>query len=108
MYSNSKINLNITLRSIQTGIPLRAFDIMGNGGCLLTNYQQDFLEYFEPDKDLIMYGSDEEALEKTEFYLKNDTEREKIAYNGFQKVMNYHTSLDRVEVMRGVLEEYWS
>lgn len=108
VYSNSKINLNITLRSIQTGIPLRAFDIMGNGGCLLTNYQQDFLEYFEPDKDLIMYGSDEEALEKTEFYLKNDTEREKIAYNGFQKVMNYHTYLDRVEVMRGVLEEYWS
>lgn len=108
VYSNSKINLNITLRSIQTGIPLRAFDIMGNGGCLLTNYQEDFLEYFEPDKDLIMYGSQDEALEKIEFYLKNDTIREKIAHSGFQKVMNGHTYSDRVDVLCSFLEEYWS
>ncbi len=39
VFLNSKINLNITLRSIKTGIPLRAFDIMGSGGFLLTNYQ---------------------------------------------------------------------
>jgi len=48
VYANSKINLNISLRSIQTGIPLRAFDIMGCGGFLLTNFQEDYLEYFEP------------------------------------------------------------
>lgn len=107
VFNNSKINLNITLRSIQTGIPLRAFDIMGNGGCLLTNYQEDFLEYFEPDKDLLMYGSHEEALEKTEFYLKNDTLREKIAKNGLQNVMNNHTYSDRVEVICSFVEEYW-
>ena len=107
VYSNSKINLNISLRSIQTGIPLRAFDIMGNGGCLLTNYQQDFLEYFEPDKDLLMYGSDEEAMEKIKFYLENDSAREKIANSGFQKVMNAHTYSDRIKVISNFLEEYW-
>lgn len=107
VFSNSKINLNITLRSIQTGIPLRAFDIMGNGGCLLTNYQEDFMEYFEPDKDLLVYGSHEEALDKAEFYLKNDSLREKIAINGLENVMNNHTYSDRIEVICSFVEEYW-
>ena len=43
VFKHSKINLNITLRSIRTGIPLRAMDIMGCGGFLLTNFQEDFL-----------------------------------------------------------------
>ena len=50
----------------------------------------------------------EEAIEKIEFYLKNDTIRDRIAYSGFQKVMNGHTYSDRVEVMCSFLEEYWS
>ena len=43
VFKNTKINLNMTLRSIWTGIPLRAIDVMGCGGFLLTNYQADFL-----------------------------------------------------------------
>lgn len=107
VFKNSKINLNITLRSIQTGIPLRAFDIMGNKGFLLTNYQEDYMEYFEPDKDFVMYGSYEEAVEKAVYYLKNEEERKKIANNGFDKVMKEHTYTDRVNVMCSFIEEYW-
>lgn len=46
VFKTSKINLNISLRSIKSGIPLRAFDIMGAGGFLLTNFQADFLLSF--------------------------------------------------------------
>lgn len=35
VFKNSAINLNMTLRSIHTGIPLRAMDIMGCGGFLV-------------------------------------------------------------------------
>ena len=38
VFKCSDINLNITLRSIKTGIPLRAMDIMGAGGFLMSNY----------------------------------------------------------------------
>ena len=48
IFQNSRINLNITLKSIQTGIPLRCMDIMGSGGFLLSNFQSDFLDYFVP------------------------------------------------------------
>ena len=39
VFACSRINLNPSLRTIQTGIPLRAFDIMGAGGFLLSNSQ---------------------------------------------------------------------
>lgn len=107
VFANSKINLNITLRSIQTGIPLRAFDIMGCGGFLLSNYQEDFLEYFEPDEDMIFYSSYEELLDKAEFYLTHDELRKKIARNAHEKVAAEHTYLQRAQTMFSLVKEYW-
>lgn len=52
MFANSKVNLNITLRNIRTGIPLRALDIMGAGGFLLTNYCYELSEYMNDGDDL--------------------------------------------------------
>ncbi len=86
VFHKSRINLNITLRSIISGIPLRALDIMGCGGFLLTNYQADFLDCFTPDEDFVYYDSKQDMLEKTDYYLKHDTERKKIAENGYIKI----------------------
>ena len=66
VFANSKINLNITLKSIQSGIPLRAMDIMGAGGFLLTNFQADFLDYFTPEEDFVYYNDTEDLLNKIE------------------------------------------
>ncbi len=107
VYHNSKINMNISLRSIQTGIPLRAFDIMGCGGLLLSNYQEDFLECFEPDVDFLMYGSHEEAVEKAAYYITHEEERKQIALNGLRRVMEEHTYLHRVRVMDAWIKDYW-
>lgn len=43
IFNNTRINLNITLRSIKSGIPLRGMDVMGAGGFLMSNYQADFM-----------------------------------------------------------------
>lgn len=91
VFKCSKINLNITLRSIHSGIPLRAFDIMGSGGFLLTNFQSDFPEYFEPDRDFVYFESPEDMTDKCRFYLKHDELRQKIAENGYEKVKKDHT-----------------
>lgn len=82
----AKINLNISLRSIHTGMPLRALDILGCGGFLLTNYQADFLDYFEPGKDFVYYESISQVNELVAYYLEHDREREDIARNGYRKV----------------------
>lgn len=105
IFKNSKINLNMTLRSIHTGIPLRAMDIMGCGGFLLTNYQEDFLEYFEPGIDYVYYSSREELAELTDYFLLHEQERMEIAKNGYEKVKAGHTYRDRVEALITCMKE---
>ncbi|TCL54024.1 spore maturation protein CgeB [Kineothrix alysoides] len=99
IYKCSKINLNVSLKSIISGIPLRAFDIMGCGGFLLSNYQEDFLEYFIPGQDYVYYEDYDDLLNKADYYLVHEKEREEIARNGYEKVKKYHTYKERVDTI---------
>ncbi|MBQ6888599.1 MAG: glycosyltransferase [Lachnospiraceae bacterium] len=99
VFKNTKINLNMTLRSIHTGIPLRAMDIMGCGGFLLTNYQADFGYWFQPDVDYVYYADNEDLLYKADYYLEHEEERFTIAMNGYQKVKEAHTYHHRVRTI---------
>ena len=99
IFKQSRINLNISLRSIKSGIPLRAFDIMGSGGFLLSNFQTDFLEHFVPGEDYVYYESKEDLLSKIDYYLSHEDERACIARNGHDKVAAQHTFRHRVREM---------
>ena len=101
----SKINLNMTIKPIQTGLPLRIFDIMGCGGFCMTNYQTEIPEMFEIGVDLEAYGSLEELVDKCSYYLTHEDERRQIALNGYWKVKEYHGYLNRmVEMVKKVVE----
>ncbi len=99
IFSQSRINLNITRRGIQSGIPLRAIDIMGSGGFLLSNFQADFLDYFVPGEDFVYYDSKADLLRKVDYYLSHEAERQAIAKNGHDKVAAAHTYRHRVREM---------
>lgn len=90
VFKCSDINLNITLRSIKTGIPLRAMDIMGAGGFLMSNYQANFYRHFVPGEDLVLYESHDDLMDKCNYYLVHDAERRQIAANGYGKVKEFH------------------
>ena len=91
MFACTKVNLNPSLRIIQSGIPQRALDIMGAGGFLLSNYQEELAEYYEDGKDMVLYESIGDALDKIDFYLKHDELRINIAKNGREKTLKEHT-----------------
>lgn len=97
VYKNVKINLNITLRSIETGIPLRVMEIMGSGGFVISNYQEDILEHFIPGEDIVLYTDYKDLLHKVDYYLSHEEERKKIAKSGYEKVKKYHTYKNRIE-----------
>lgn len=92
----SRINLNITMKSIQSGLSQRIWDVLGCRGFLLTNYQSEIPEYFEIGTDLECYENTTELLEKVQFYLTHDDIRRTIAENGYQKVKAQHTYIHRV------------
>lgn len=99
IFKYSDINLNISLRSIRSGIPLRCMDIMGAGGFLLSNYQEDFFDFFIPGEDMVLFDSCEDAVNKCDYYLKHEKDRQQIAANGYGKVKEYHTYEKRLKEM---------
>ncbi len=91
IFHTSKINLNISLRSIQTGIPLRVIDILGAGGFCLTNYQAELGEYFENGKSIVWFESYDDLFDKIAYYLEHEDEREAIAAAGHRIIAEEFT-----------------
>lgn len=91
IFNQSKINLNITAKSIRSGLSLRIFDVLGCGGFLITNYQTELPDVFDIGTDLVAYESMEHLKELYAYYLAHHEEREAIARNGYEKVKNMHT-----------------
>lgn len=99
IFRHSKINLNIGLRSIKTGISLRCFDILGCGGFLMSTCQNELWDYFTPGVDFDFFTSPEELVKKCRYYLEHEDERAKIARNGFEKVKEFHSFECRIKEM---------
>ena len=99
VFAGSRINLNISLRSIHSGIPLRVLDIMACGGFVLSNRQPEITEYFEEGAEIVTFGSMEECIDKVHYYLSHEEERRQIAEAGQRKVKNefsYEAGLARL------------
>lgn len=99
VFHDSNINLNLTIRNIRTGIPLRVWDVLGAGGFLLTNYQLELDTYFENGKDIVYFDGMDDCLRKADYYLSHEDERMAIAANGLQKVREGHSYEDRIGVI---------
>ncbi len=78
----SKVNINVSLRSIRTGIPLRILDVIAAGGFLLTNAQPDLFLYFEEGENIVTFQNLDEMQEKVRYYLSHDAERYTIMEKG--------------------------
>lgn len=96
VFHESKINLNFTIPNIKSGIPLRAWDVLGSGGFLMTNYQAEIPLYFEEGKDLVCFDGVDDLREKTDYYLNHEGERQRIARSGYEKVKAHHSYYNRL------------
>lgn len=97
VFNCSRININPVMRNIRTGIPLRAWDIVGAGGFLMTSFQLEYMDFFENGKDYVYYDSHDDLLRKTEYYLNHEDERAQIARNGHEKAEKFHSYEKRME-----------
>ncbi len=86
IFHRSKVNLNISLRCITSGVSLRVMDVLAAGGFLVTTASPEIEEYFTDGVDLAIAHTPEEMIAKTAFYLEHEDERKEIALNGQRKV----------------------
>lgn len=75
----------------------RVWETIGCGTFLLTQ-RKDFIEdFFENGKHLVLFDSEKECSEKIKYYLEHESEREKIARQGYEFGLEHHTYLARAK-----------
>ena len=84
-YSRSKICINIHNANIDSFNP-RTYEILAVGSFLLTDERKEY-DGLTPGEDFADYSSVEDMLEKIDYYLKHDDEREKMAGCGKAKII---------------------
>lgn len=99
----SKINLNITRTFVESGLPMRVFDVLGSGGFLLTNHKKGLDYKFEKDKDYVLYRDIQDLMDMAKYYLNHEKERREIANHGYETVKKHHTYEIRLEKMMEIV-----
>ncbi len=94
LFSNSKINLNISASSANEQIKQmkgRVFEVTMCGGFLLTDYAEQLEKYFHIGKEIVCYDGMKELEAKIRYYLAHEDERTAIAMNGFRAARERNT-----------------
>jgi len=82
---------------------MRMFEATGMGACLLTDWKPNITEFFEPDREIVVYRTPEEAVEKAQYLLAHREEREAIAKRGQNRVLRDHTMVARLGKMDEII-----
>ncbi len=98
--SHSKITLGLLREEAQDRHTQRTFEIPACGALQIAPRNDEILSFFEENEEIVCFETIDELKEKVSFYLKNESERTRIANNGYQRVLKSgHTYKDRVKTM---------
>lgn len=93
---DSKITLNIHANSSPFyASNMRLFETTGVGTCLITDWKANLHELFEPDKEVVIYKSADECVEKVKWLFEHSKKREEIALAGQTRTLKNHTYSQR-------------
>ena len=101
IYSSSKINIDIAKNN--NSISYRSFEIMASGGFLISQKNNELITKFENGKEIEIYETDDELIDKIKFYLSNLNIAQYIAVNGKKNTVSNHSFYDRLKNMLKVI-----
>ena len=90
--NRSKINLNFTPID-GTGSSVRLHKILASQGFLMTLPWIGMEKSFTPGKDFVVFTSLKDLKEKTNYYLSNPQERDKIRKHGYRTIQSSHPNM---------------
>jgi len=79
------------------GYPCRFSSFAGSGEFILADKRKETNRYFEEGSEIVTYNSIDECVEKIEYFLSYDEEREKIAKAGHERYLKDHTIDIRIQ-----------
>jgi spore maturation protein CgeB len=99
VYNATKICLNMHHRQSKEGVNPRTFEILGAGAFQLIDHKKELEKLFDIGREIVCYKNEADLLDKIEYYLENEDERNKIARRGHEIVTNKHTYKHRAETI---------
>ncbi len=95
-FKQSRVVFN---QALNNDINMRYFEACCSGSFQLASriHENGFDELYAEDEHLACYDSMDEMVDKMKYYLKNEKERERIARNGLEYTVAYHTYKNRAE-----------
>ncbi len=113
VFNSSKINLgfsNVFMNGRNADITLshmrlRDFEIPMCGAFYMTGYTDEINEYFEIGKEVEVYKTSQELIDKCKFYINNESARKKIAENALIRSRKSHTWEERFKDLFKKIDE---
>lgn len=105
----SKINLCITRAAhanVFASSSSRPFELASMGCCIVGNPYLGVETWFEPEREIIIVHSEEEALERYQYLLNHEAERLKIGQSARERVLKEHTFQHRARELVGIIQGY--
>ena len=103
LFCSTKINLNLT--PWPNSCHHRVFQIAASCSFVLTDWRDDAVKLFEPDKEAIYFKYMEELPELIDRFTRMSEERERIAMAGYHRFLNEHTVSHRMAELSNKLYE---
>lgn len=105
----SKINLCITRlahASVYCSSSSRPFELGSLAACIVANPYDGIEEWFEPEKEIIIVNSTEEAIERYRYLLANESVREAMGKAARERVLKQHTFRHRARQLVKIIRNY--
>jgi len=93
--SQSKIALNIHDPSVPYGGNMRLFEIPATKSLQIADKCPQ--DWFKDGDEIVLYNNNQDLLQKINYFIDNDEEREIIAKNGYEKLVRKHQYKHRVK-----------
>lgn len=96
IYSGARISVNITRPHGPSSLNMRVYESMACGALLLTDDRGDARRLFVDGQEIVVYRDVGDLVEKAEYYLAHEAERQAIAEAGRRRVVESHTYTRRL------------
>jgi spore maturation protein CgeB len=94
VFNRSRINLNLSNASTNEGtqqIKGRNFEIPGCGAFQMSGPADNLDEYYAEGREVVVFRSADDLLDRVRYYSSHDTERKTIAAAGYRRTLREHT-----------------
>jgi spore maturation protein CgeB len=105
----AKINLAVTRKahaSVFASSSSRPFELSSMGACVVSNPYHGLETWFEPEREIIIVSSPDEAVDRYRWLLSHDAERRAIGAAARERVLKEHTFRHRARQLVDLVQSY--